>query len=215
MLWLLACPPPATPGDTGAVVGETGGEDSVVDTSWPDDSDSAEETGEPVIDLDEDGFPREEDCDDGDASINPDAEEVFDGFDNDCDGVIDASGSYSGSFGIAARGWFEGDPHDLAYDCPMEMERELISADWVVTCTIPSGDEWGRLLLGETLTLIPEDPYLWELDRWDGDVIVTSSDGWDTYGTGSLSWNTMEKATLVVGLDTTWLDFTGSGKLKR
>ena len=53
-------------------------------------------------DFDEDGFSIEgvaagcgpEDCDDSDASINPDITEVCtDGFDNDCDGNIDSADS--------------------------------------------------------------------------------------------------------------------------
>ncbi|MCB9744752.1 MAG: VCBS repeat-containing protein [Alphaproteobacteria bacterium] len=40
-------------------------------------------------DNDGDGYPACEDCDDDNASANPGAEEVCDGVDNDCNGVID------------------------------------------------------------------------------------------------------------------------------
>ena len=44
-----------------------------------------------VVDIDDDGdgYPSRQDCNDNDAAISPDAEEVCDGFDNDCDAVID------------------------------------------------------------------------------------------------------------------------------
>src|SRR5262249_35077396 len=40
-------------------------------------------------DADNDGFDVTEDCNDGDATINPDAKEICDGVDNDCANGID------------------------------------------------------------------------------------------------------------------------------
>ena len=42
-----------------------------------------------TADNDGDGVPACEDCDDGNAAINPAADEVCDGADNDCDGLVD------------------------------------------------------------------------------------------------------------------------------
>ncbi|MFT5585948.1 MAG: hypothetical protein ACI9VR_003544 [Cognaticolwellia sp.] len=44
---------------------------------------------EPEVDADGDGVVASEDCDDTDADINPAAEEVCDGVDNNCDGDVD------------------------------------------------------------------------------------------------------------------------------
>ena len=42
-----------------------------------------------IVDADGDGFDMLSDCDDSNAMINPEALEACDGFDNDCDGLID------------------------------------------------------------------------------------------------------------------------------
>ena len=45
--------------------------------------------GDRWVDQDRDGSPETEDCDDLDPSVHPDAEEVCDGVDNDCSGLVD------------------------------------------------------------------------------------------------------------------------------
>jgi len=51
------------------------------------DKDSNEDTG--PVDGDGDGFVALEDCDDAAEAIHPDAREICDGVDNNCDGVVD------------------------------------------------------------------------------------------------------------------------------
>ena len=52
------------------------------------DSDGAD-TAVEATDADGDGFNADEDCDDDDAAVNPDAAEVCDGVDNNCDAKVD------------------------------------------------------------------------------------------------------------------------------
>lgn len=47
------------------------------------------QSGEVVADSDGDGFTADEDCDDSNPLVSPNAEEICDGIDNNCDDDID------------------------------------------------------------------------------------------------------------------------------
>jgi len=81
-LLLTACLKPLSKDDTGASV------DTPSDTVESGDSgDTVPDTG--PVDADGDGAPARDDCNDIDPDVHPDAQEVVDGADNDCDGKTD------------------------------------------------------------------------------------------------------------------------------
>ena len=57
--------------------------------------------GNPIVDIDEDGFFSDVDCDDNNPSIHPQAQEICNELDDDCDSLIDdADSSVDLSLGI-------------------------------------------------------------------------------------------------------------------
>lgn len=72
---------------------DAGGDKLVVDTGEPADSGDSGETGDSAdsgpVDVDGDGFVAEQDCDDTRLDIHPDAAEICDELDNNCNAEID------------------------------------------------------------------------------------------------------------------------------
>ncbi len=70
-----------------------------------------------AVDYDADGYARDDgDCDESDASINPDAVESWDGIDQDCDGQVDDLDT------AIASGWIAGEAADhLGYRCSLSL----------------------------------------------------------------------------------------------
>ena len=72
--------------------------------------------GETVpTDADSDGYDETEDCDDANSVVNPGADEICDGIDNNCDGVVDEG--VTDPFYADADGDGFGDPESITESC--------------------------------------------------------------------------------------------------
>lgn len=200
---LLGCP---AADDTDA--GET---DDVVDS----DADSdVPDTDVAVEDVDQDGHFTPSDCDDYDPAVHPGASEAWNGDDDDCDGVVDANGAYAGTERVDASVIYEGKRHDWTLDCPSTLERTGSSFTFTVTCTPPPEDALAVQLLGESF-VVEEIENVATAGAWAGLLRVTSSDGWDTDGTGTLTWSGFDETALRLTVDAAFLELSGTGTLAR
>jgi hypothetical protein len=196
------------------------GDDTAADTSadTAGDTDTAPEDTGPEdtdpVDLDGDGHPEGTDCDDRDPDVFPGAEEVWNERDDDCDGVTDADGTWTGTVAVAASAVYEGRRYDYALACPFAGDLADGRFSWVVTCVPDPADAVAQLLLGATLTVIPKEPGTTDA-AWDGAVEFASSNGWDSDGDGTIRWSSFDGAQLEVQMGGVSLSAAGSGPLVR
>ena len=84
-------------------------------------SDTANDSGLTVKDADKDGYSDDVDCDDSDASVHPDADEICDGIDNNCDDLIDGTDAVDATTMYADNdGDGYGDPETSVLACEHE-----------------------------------------------------------------------------------------------
>ncbi len=150
LLALAACPATDTPQktDTGTPGNDTG--------------EAQEETGTPT-DRDGDGYT--EDCDDNNAAIHPDAAEICDGLDNDCNELIDDDP-------VDDTLWFEDEDAD-GYGNPDESEWACDQPEGWVTNDLDC-DDTSALYNPSAIESDCEDPSDYNCD---GSVGYADADG--------------------------------------
>jgi len=95
------------------------------------------------VDADADGFPTGEDCDDDNAAVNPDAAEVCDGLDNNCDGEADNDAADVATFYKDGDGDGYGDSSDTTAACeaPSGYASDSTDCNDALATTNPGADE--------------------------------------------------------------------------
>ncbi len=91
-----------------------------------------DDTGPTTQDADGDGWEDEDDCEPDDPAINPDAEEVCDDVDNDCDGEIDEDAADAGTWYYDADEDGFGDPESSITAC--EQPDGTTDVDAAIDC---------------------------------------------------------------------------------
>ena len=183
-------------------------EDSKADTG----PDTASETGEQNLpeDRDSDGYTEDVDCDDTDPRISPAAAETWNDQDDDCDGLTDADGLWTGTIAMTASAIYEGADRNFSLGCPFEGFRSAGTLHFAITCTPDPNDALAQLLLGATLVVSEADAGVSGAE-WAGTVIFTSSSGWDSRGDGVIAWSAVDAATVAVSISGASLAASGTG----
>ena len=189
VLTILACAGGASDADSAVSVDSAGTADTATadtaDTSTPNDT-------APPRDLDGDGADETLDCDDRDPARTPGAMEAWDGVDNDCDGRVDADGTFTGAPTLAATAIFEGRTYRFTAPCEAVAARQRRRLTVDLTCTPDAQDTDAQRMLGASRTLHAEDTYVDWTGRWSDTAPLQSASGWDTDAELSLDWPTAD-----------------------
>jgi hypothetical protein len=172
------------------------------------------------FDQDNDGALAAVDCDDLDDRRYPGAEEIWDDVDNDCDQLVDADGSYSGTVSATASTVFEAKERIGNFTCTTALTRSAGVLDYAITCPVthPDAEEEAVLLLimGTELVLTVAAGYDEIADSlWTGRTTITSQAGWDTTGEAQIAWTDISNARYSFTLDAAQLGMSGNGTLAR
>lgn len=192
---------------------EPPGDSAAPQDSQPD-TGPASETGVQNVpeDRDSDGYTEDVDCDDTDPRISPAAAEVWNDQDDDCDGLTDADGLWTGTIAMTAAAIYEGADRNFSVSCPFAGSRAAGTLHFAITCTPDPNDSLAQLLLGATLVVTEADAAVSEAE-WADTVMFTSANGWDSRGEGLIAWSTVNAATVTVSVSGASLAASGTGTI--
>ena len=115
-----------------------------------------------IHDGDHDGYALVDDCDDKDGAVHPDAAEVCDGIDNDCDGTADGPDSVD-----AVEYWADADADGFGAGAP------------TVSCTQPSGTADNDLDCDDSRAAVNPDRSEYCGDSIDNDCDAGTTCAWE------------------------------------